>query len=131
MADIPILKSELVSDPLARGYAGMTDEEAATDLNTVYRTQNRASMSGSEIWAATDPSEYNALVAADKPDWLSFCGIESHDPFGNSAQFVTDMFGGGSTTIITLQDVRVDDVSRAVELEIGFVKPGNVAEARS
>jgi hypothetical protein len=130
MADIDKLFIEITIDSLGRGYSGMTDQEVADDLNTVYRTQNRDSMSGSEIWTATDPTEYNALTDAEKQQWLSFCGIESHDPFGNSAQFVTDLFGGGSTTVTTLQGMRVENVSRAVEEEIGFVRPGNVAEAR-
>jgi len=32
-----ILGDELRDDPLARGYAGMTDKQAADDINTVYR----------------------------------------------------------------------------------------------
>ena len=32
-----ILSDELTNDPLARGYGAMTDQEAADDLNTVYR----------------------------------------------------------------------------------------------
>jgi len=35
-----ILSDELTNDPLTRGYAGMTDEEATTDLNTEYRDVN-------------------------------------------------------------------------------------------
>lgn len=35
--DYTILATELSSDPLTRGYSGMTDIEAAADLNTVYR----------------------------------------------------------------------------------------------
>lgn len=38
MGRIDILKAELEpNDPLGRGYAGMDDEAAAVDLNTVYR----------------------------------------------------------------------------------------------
>ena len=47
--DYVALKSELTVDPLSRGYAGMTDAEAAIDLNTVYRERNRISMTGSEV----------------------------------------------------------------------------------
>ena len=35
------LATELSTDPLVRGYAGMTDVEAAADLNTTYRTRYR------------------------------------------------------------------------------------------
>ena len=34
MAD---LRDELLTDPLTRGYSGMTDQEATDDLNTAYR----------------------------------------------------------------------------------------------
>lgn len=133
--DIDALFNEVDTDPLGRGYSGMTDQQVADDMNTVYRTQNRTAMSGSEIWEATDLTEYNALSTLgdnnEQMRWIGFCGIDSHNPFGNSAQFVTDLFGGGSTTVTTLQDLRVDDVSRAVELGLGHVKPGNVGEARS
>ena len=37
MADLVALKAELDTDPLVRGYAGMTDAQAATDLNLVNR----------------------------------------------------------------------------------------------
>lgn len=35
-----ILSDELLNDPLGRGYAGMTDQQAADDLNTKYRDKN-------------------------------------------------------------------------------------------
>ena len=39
--DYPALKAEIEGDPLTRGYAAMTDQEIADDMNTVYRTRNR------------------------------------------------------------------------------------------
>lgn len=36
--DYQALKTELTTDPLVRGYSGMSDEAAASDLNTEYRT---------------------------------------------------------------------------------------------
>lgn len=38
--DYVALINELTTDPLTRGYSGMTDAQAATDLNTVYRPAN-------------------------------------------------------------------------------------------
>lgn len=38
MPDYKVLKEELLKDPLGRNYASMTDDQAATDLNTPYRT---------------------------------------------------------------------------------------------
>ena len=34
-----ILENEISNDPLSRGYASMTDQEVADDLNTAYRTK--------------------------------------------------------------------------------------------
>jgi len=39
MANTTALTTELNEDPLGRGYANMTDAEAADDLNTAYVTQ--------------------------------------------------------------------------------------------
>lgn len=36
--DYTALAAELSTDPLTRGYSAMTDAQAATDLNTVYRS---------------------------------------------------------------------------------------------
>lgn len=33
----PVLKNEIDTDPLGRGYSGMSDVQVATDLNTEYR----------------------------------------------------------------------------------------------
>jgi len=37
MVDIPTLKTEIDTDPLARGYAAMNDAAVAADLMTIYR----------------------------------------------------------------------------------------------
>ncbi len=52
MADIAKLKTELTGDRLGRGYTGMTDQQAADDLNTKYRTRNRDVMTGDEVFQA-------------------------------------------------------------------------------
>ncbi len=132
------LKDELANDPLARGYLGMTNEEAATDLNTSYRTRNRTSMTGDEIAQAADPAEFNGLddgsannTADVKGHWLALCGRETIDPFAAAnVQLVVAIFGGGSTTVANLNAARVESITRAVELSLPFVKPGHVEFAR-
>ena len=37
MTDLVALKAEIDTDPLTRGYAGMTDVQVSDDINTVYR----------------------------------------------------------------------------------------------
>ena len=38
--DYQLLNTELTTDPLGRGYSGMSDEAARIDLNTEYRDRN-------------------------------------------------------------------------------------------
>ena len=63
MIDYVALQSELTVDPLGRGYAAMTDQEAADDLNTIYRTTPVEIISGGDVLNATDDTEYNAITA--------------------------------------------------------------------
>ncbi len=137
MADV--LKDELALDPLGRGYAGMTDEEAAADLNTSYRTRNRTNMTGDEIFQATDSVEFAGLGSGqgnsvdDQGHWLAFCGREFIDPFANAnVAFVTDIFQAGSVTLTNLQALRVESITRAVELGIRSpARRAHVEAARS
>lgn len=121
MAD---LKTELIDDPETRGYASMTDQEAADDLNMSYRTRNRTSMSGDEIAQQADPTEFNALddgsannTADVKSHWLALCARGSVDPFATAnAQLVIAIFGAASTSVANLQAARVESITRAQEL---------------
>ena len=118
------LREELTSDLLVRGYSTMSDQEAADDLNTEYRTRNRRSMSGDEIAQQAVPATFDALddgsannTADVKSHWLALCGRESIDPFATAnEQLVISIFGAGSQTVINLQAARVEAISRAGEL---------------
>lgn len=139
MAGNPILANEINTDPLGRGYAGMTDAQVAANLNIVYRTRNRTSMTGDEVFQATVPAEYNALpdgsannTTDDQAHWLAFCGRAEIDPFATAnVQFVTSIFGGGSGTVAALNAARVENVSRGVELGLGTVGEGDVWDVRN
>lgn len=146
------LKDELAVDELGWGYNGagvfnvgpgpMTDEEVVDVLNTIHpspntRTRNRTSMSGDEIFQATDPGEFNGLptgsgnTADDQGHWLAFCGRETIDPFAvANVELVNSIFGDPSATRTNLIAARVESITRAVELGIAFVKVGHVAVAR-
>ncbi len=118
------LKTELDTDPLGRGYAAMSDQEAADDLNTSYRTRNRTSMTGDEIAQAADPAEFNGLddgsannTADIQGHWLILCARETIDPFATAnVQLVIAIFGAGSTTVSNLNTARVESITRAEEL---------------
>ena len=108
----------------------MTDAEGADDLNTEYRTRNRSSLSGGEALAAVDAVELNALSEGKQAVVMGLLGIQPLDPFGVPAQVMIQLFGGASSTISSLRALRVESVSRGVELGLGYIKVGHVQEAR-
>jgi len=131
--DYQILADEISNDPGARGYAGMTDAEVAAALNTADITRIRTSMTGREVFEATDSAEYAALTDSKKQEWIGFCGIAEHDPkAGGPAQaFVTYIYGGGSTTVSNLSSLREETISRATELGLGVIEDWQVTKARA
>jgi hypothetical protein len=130
--DIAALAAELTAGHPDTGAYNAIAVTAAAELNAVNRTTNKTSMSGDEVFSVTDNTEFQALSAGDKNLWLSFCGRDTINPFGASnVAFVTSLFGGGSDTLTALAATRKNDVSRAVELGLGIVRPGNIEEARA
>lgn len=130
--DYNVLKDELDNDPLARGYAGFTDEQASADLNTEYRNVPRASMNGDEIFAATDNAEFTGLTDHKQQLWVSFTSKDIINAYEQTnIDFLDFIFGPASTTKTTLSALREETVSRAVELGLGLVKVGDVQFARS
>jgi len=131
--DIITLAAELTADPLARGYAGMTHQQAADSLNTKNRDYALTNMTGDELFANTDSVEFAALTDAKKSQWISFCSTDRH-PFGAAnVAFVQYIFGGGSTTVSNLSAARTleNHISRAEELGLGTVSAGHVEAARA
>jgi len=128
--NIALLKTELTEDPLTRDYSEMTDEAVAIDLNTVNRTLNRASMSGSEVLNAVNAAEWIGLTDAGRQTVWDIVHLGTLNPFGVEATLLIEVFGGGSATITALAAARKDDVSRAVELGLGFVYAGHIQNAR-
>jgi len=128
---IEILTTEITGDPLTRGYAGMSDQAVADDLNTVYRSQNRTSMTASEVYNAVNAGEWAALSAADKEEVWNVVHLGTINPFGREATVFTSIFGGGSTTIGALAAARVESVSRGTELGVGVVGEGDIWDVRN
>ncbi len=136
MADV--LKDELLIDPLGRGYSGMSNQAAADDLNTSYRTRNRTSMSGDEIAQAADSTEYNALddgsvnnTSDTKSHWLAFCARTEIDPFATAnVELVISIFGNPSVSRTNLIAARIESITRGTELGLGSVNSRDVGYAR-
>ena len=127
---IALLTTELASGHPDTGAYDGNAETAADELNAINRTTNKTSMTSSEVYNAIDPTEYTALSTTDKEEVWNIIHLGELNPFGLEATRMTALFGGGSTTITALAALRKNNVSRAVEIGFGFVKPGNVLEAR-
>lgn len=131
MADIAKLKTELLAGHPDTGAYNADDALAAGELNAVNRTTNKTEMTGSEVMQSVVPAAFLALSAAEKQRVWDILHLGTLDPFGIEADLMVDIFGGGSATITALVADRVNNVSRAVELGIGFVYPGHVQNARA
>ena len=129
--NIAALKAELTDDPLGRGYSGMSDVDAATSLNEVNLFRNRTTMSGSEVLNAVDVGEWIALPDADRQIVWDIVHLGEVNPFGVEATLMLSIFSAAeSPTIAALIAARKESVSRAVELGLGYVYPGDVENAR-
>ncbi len=124
------LTDEIVNDPEGRGYAGMTDAQVADDINLVNRQRNRDTMSATEVLNAINKGEFNAFTAVDQVRVWDVLHFHELNPFGLEADLFVDIFGGGSATIVALQAIRVEVITRAQELGLGSVREGTVTRAR-
>jgi len=129
--DIDVLKAELDAGHPGTGPYSLVDSEAADELNVVNRTRIREAVSGSDILNATDDAEYGLLTADQQMTWLTLCSVVAVDTSSGVAKSLeADLFGGGTTTRSNLAAIRIENISRAVELVLGFVETGHVQEAR-
>lgn len=127
------LKTEIATDPLGRGYAGMTDAAVVNSLRTVNRTLPKPSLTGDEVFQATSPTEFAAVATGSEKRqlWMSFCARGSINPFAAAnVAFVRWVFGASSATETALAALRERTVSRSEELELGKVREGEVSAAR-
>jgi len=116
-----ILENEIVNDPLTRGYDAMTDKQLLDSLNALNRSRNRVTMTGRQVKAAIDVTEYNALSDAKKDLLVGLTKSDDLDLFGTDKDILVDIFGAGSTTGTNLVSERVESISRGVEIGWGIV----------
>src|SRR6056297_3496610 len=103
------LEKEIAQDPLGRGYASMTDQQVTDDLNTFVRAVPKNELSGETMWQQTVPAEFAALSSNNQQLWVSFTRGDGIDPFATAnVQFVTLIFGAGSTTLSNLAAARTE-----------------------
>lgn len=125
------LRDELTTDPLARGYAGMTDVQAAASLNTADRAVARTIIPAYEIINATVPAEWAALSAAEKQRYQTMTGAGQVDASNaNVGAAFLAMFAGGTATRTALAALQSTTMSRAAELGLDTVTTLDVERAR-
>lgn len=128
--DLVALKAELTTDPLSRGYAAMSDEQAATNLNTPNRNPNRETLDSGLLIASIVRSEYVALTANEK-DYVRLIAMAQSLPLTqNLKSELGAVFGANTQTRANLLALMVRPGSRAEELGLGAVTPSDVADAR-
>ena len=147
-----ILSDELTNDPLTRGYAGMTDEEATTDLNTEYRDVNYPILIDAVNYAIRENGKWTAF--REKAELQTVSGTYDNQ----SMREFMDMFTGftslpevdmqgvymdgliddmvtegsmGAGVAAALKAFGVQTVSRGVELGLGRIRVGDVEYART
>ena len=147
-----ILSDELTNDPLARGYAGMTDEEATTDLNTEYRDVNYPILIDAVNYAIRENGKWTQYREASELQTVSgtydnqsmrefmdmFTGFTSLPEIDMQGVYmdglIDDMVTEGSMgagVAAALKAFGVQTVSRGVELGLGTVRVGEVQDARA
>lgn len=125
------LKTELTTDPLARGYALMSDEQAANSLNTRDRQPDRESIDGGSIVAGIVLAEYAVLTASQKDYLRLVCAASSIPIVQNFRREISDIFAQGTESRGNLRALLKRTGSRAEELGLGTVTPSHVAKAKA
>jgi len=117
------LKNELTNDPLARGYAGMTDAQVAASLLTKNRPIDKNTLTAAEIYEAINRAEYTALIAGEKTEVniiLSLGGDISVVTGSKARTALLAAFPGGTATRTALQVAVAQMISRADEIFEGL-----------
>ena len=127
------LRTEVQSDPLGRGYSGMTSAQILTDLQTINRTRNKTGLNPSEVYQNIDQTQWDGLSASEQDEVWNILHLgDPLDPFGREATRFVAIFGAGTPTITALQALRVDNISRLNQIGIsGTVTEHQINRARS
>ena len=128
---IAVLQEEKDTDPLARSYSGMTDEQLVTSFNALDRIDSRTSFSSGEIMESIDNDEFALLNAGEKSRVDRVLGLGAEVIIGpgsdhNALQELLNVFGVGSTTVANLSARRDVLISRMKELGLPEVSLSTV-----
>lgn len=152
MSRFQTLADELNDDPLGRGYSGMTDAQAAADINTKYRDVNypidvdQLNLAIRESFKWTNYREKADLQTVEGTydnqymrEFMDiFLTVSTSTPIDLQSAYMTQVINGmeseasmGPAAAAQLRVYGEQTVSRGTELEIGIVSEGDVQYARS
>lgn len=133
--NFPVLRTELLTDPLVRNYSSMTDQQAANDLNSksTGRTRNRTRVEVTEVFNAIDDGAWpsTAILQNKLGGILNMPFVDASNT--NTRGIFGAIFPNSGATAATrgrLLDLATEPISRATELGLGVVTAGDVKEAR-
>jgi hypothetical protein len=134
--DYQRLRTELTTDPLGRGYAGMPDQQAADDLNSLAtgRTRARTAVPTQEVFNAIDNAAWpgTAILQHKLQCVLGMPVVDASN--ANTRGILGAVFPNSGATAATnqrLQALATEAVSRAAELGLEAPSALDVQRARS
>lgn len=145
--DWSILEDEIANDPLGRGYIGMTDEQVADDMNSIYRQININIPLRELIVYLLRNNKWGPIKDAAEDDLhdvhrqceafmvvmnnVNFTDLDISDPVMQAMLLAIKNAGllnnEDQSAILAMGK---KDVSRAQELGLSVIKPGYVGDAR-
>ncbi len=100
--------------------------EAADQLNAKTIAQgNKDTLTGSELWKATNQVDLASLAADLRLEWLSFCAIETHDVSQDTEAFIEHVFGATSNTETAVRALAKKDKISPLQQLLGGVRNAN------
>lgn len=127
----PALKAEIDNDPLARNYAGMTDDQLVADsLNAVTDTRDRSVIPAHEVFEAMVPTDMAALTDEEKGRLRTLLAMGSVNIQGGNTRSMLGGIFGGTATAANLVALQSESVSRAANLGFPVITEADVARVR-
>jgi len=127
---IDYYKIKEVMDADVPTFGGLDDAAAAAKFNLSDISTTRDSLSGSEIFGATDETEYNALATDDiRTRWLTLCGIDTITK--DATPLIKSIFNNGTTTWTNIVAAATITESIADQSSLPHIEVGYITRARS
>jgi len=110
--DYVALKAELDASHPVTGAYNADNALAAAELNALNRTRNKASLTGDQLFTATDTTDFGGLTDHKRNLWVAFCSKDV-DPFASAivmANNAVQIFDGSPTTVIATTGTIADTI---------------------